>query len=69
VRSAAPSRRKYGQAIGTALGMVPAFKQQGLGYMDPDLVAASAKSVETYMGVKNLPPLPSWPDLFRPSTS
>jgi hypothetical protein len=49
--------------------MVPAFKQQGLGYMDPDLVAASAKSVETYMGVKNLPTLPSWPDLFRPSTS
>jgi NitT/TauT family transport system substrate-binding protein len=48
---------EYGQAIGTALGMVPAFKQHGLGYMDPDLVAVTAKSVETYMGAKDLPPV------------
>ncbi len=48
---------EYGQAIGTALGMVPAFRQHGLGYMDPDLVATTLRSVETYMGVKNAPPL------------
>ena len=48
---------EYGQAIGTALGVVPAVRQHGLGYMDPGLVAASARSVETYMGVKNAPPL------------
>jgi NitT/TauT family transport system substrate-binding protein len=48
---------EYGQAIGTALGVVPAVRQHGVGYMEPDLVAASAKSVETYMGVKNLPAL------------
>jgi NitT/TauT family transport system substrate-binding protein len=48
---------EYGQAIGTALGVVPAVRRHGLGYMEPDLVATAAKSVETYMGVKNLPPL------------
>jgi len=47
---------EYGQAVGTALGMVPAFKNQGLGYMDPELVNTTAETVETYMGVENLPP-------------
>jgi NitT/TauT family transport system substrate-binding protein len=46
---------EYGQGIGTALGLVPAFRQHGLGYMDPDLVATTLRSVETYMGVKNAP--------------
>jgi NitT/TauT family transport system substrate-binding protein len=46
---------EYGQAVSTALGMVDAFRTQGLGYMDPGLVATTAKTVETYMGVKNLP--------------
>jgi NitT/TauT family transport system substrate-binding protein len=35
---------------------VPAVRQHGLGYMDPDLVATTAKTVETYMGVTNAPP-------------
>jgi ABC-type nitrate/sulfonate/bicarbonate transport system substrate-binding protein len=48
---------EYGQGIGTMLGMVPSFKNQGLGYIDPELVKVSAESVKTYMGVKNLPPL------------
>src|SRR5215207_5837046 len=48
---------EYGQAVSTALGVVPAVRQHGLGYMDPDLVATTAKTVETYMGVKNAPPL------------
>jgi NitT/TauT family transport system substrate-binding protein len=47
---------EYGQAVSTALGVVPAVKQNGLGYMDPELVATTAKTVETYMGVKNAPP-------------
>jgi len=47
---------EYGQAVSTALGVVPAVKQHGLGYMDPDLVATTAKTVETYMGVKNAAP-------------
>ena len=47
---------EYGQAVSTALGMVPAVKQYGLGYMDPALVATTAKTVETYMGVKNAAP-------------
>lgn len=47
---------KYGQAVATALGMVPAFKQHGLGYMDPALVAATQKTVETYMGAKPTKP-------------
>ncbi len=46
-----------GQAVSTALGMVPSVKAHGLGYMDPALMADSAKSVQTYMGVKNLPPV------------
>jgi NitT/TauT family transport system substrate-binding protein len=46
---------EYGQAVSTALGMTPAFKNRGLGYQDPDLVAETARSVETYMGATNLP--------------
>jgi NitT/TauT family transport system substrate-binding protein len=46
---------EYGQAVSTALGVVPAVRQHGLGYMDPDLVATTAKTVETYMGAKNVP--------------
>jgi NitT/TauT family transport system substrate-binding protein len=48
---------EYGQAVSTALGVVPAVRQNGLGFMDPDLVATTAKTVETYMGVTNLPPI------------
>lgn len=48
---------EYGQAVGTSLGMVPSFRDSGLGYMDPDLVAVTRQTVETYMGVKNLPPV------------
>src|SRR5262249_14372112 len=47
---------EYGQAVSTALGVVPAVRQHGLGYMDPDLVATTAKTVETYMGATNVPP-------------
>jgi hypothetical protein len=46
---------EYGQAVSTALGVVPPVKKNGLGFMDPELVATTAKTVETYMGVKNLP--------------
>lgn len=46
---------EYGQAVSTALGTVPAFKSDGLGYMAPALVEQTARTVETYMGVKNLP--------------
>jgi hypothetical protein len=46
---------EYGQACGTALGMVPAFKQHGLGYMEPSLVEQTAQSVVTYMGLTTLP--------------
>jgi len=47
---------EYGQAVSTALGVVPAVRQHGVGYMDPELVATTAKTVETYMGVKSVPP-------------
>jgi NitT/TauT family transport system substrate-binding protein len=47
---------EYGQAVSTALGVVPAVRQHGLGYMDPELVATTAKTVETYMAAKNVPP-------------
>jgi NitT/TauT family transport system substrate-binding protein len=46
---------EYGQACATAQGMVPAFKQHGLGYMEPGLVEQTAQSVVTYMGVTTLP--------------
>jgi NitT/TauT family transport system substrate-binding protein len=46
---------EYGQACATALGMIPAFKQHGLGYMEPSLVEQTAQSVVTYMGATTLP--------------
>jgi NitT/TauT family transport system substrate-binding protein len=46
---------EYGQAVSTALGVVPPVKQHGLGYMDPDLVETTLKTVQTYMGVTNAP--------------
>jgi NitT/TauT family transport system substrate-binding protein len=48
---------EYGQAVSTALGVMPSVQQHGLGYMDPDLVATTARTVETYMGVKNSAPM------------
>jgi hypothetical protein len=50
---------EYGQAVSTALGVVPWVRQHGIGYMDPDLVATTAKTVETYMGVQKAPPTES----------
>ena len=50
-----PEGDRVGQAVSTALGTVPAFKSDGLGYMAPALVEQTARTVETYMGVKNLP--------------
>lgn len=47
----------FGQEIGTSLGFVPSFKSGGLGFMDPDLVAATRESVETYMDIKTIPPV------------
>ena len=46
---------EYGQAVSTALGMVPAFRDNGLGFMDPALVATTAATVKSYMGVTSLP--------------
>jgi NitT/TauT family transport system substrate-binding protein len=46
---------EYGQAVSTALGMVPAVKQHGLGYMEPSLVEQTAQTVATYMGATALP--------------
>jgi NitT/TauT family transport system substrate-binding protein len=46
---------EYGQAVSTALGMVPAVRQHGLGYMEPSLVEQTARSVVTYMGATALP--------------
>jgi NitT/TauT family transport system substrate-binding protein len=46
---------EYGQAVSTALGMVPAFRDNGLGFMDSTLVATTANTVTTYMGVTSLP--------------
>ena len=48
---------EYGQAVSTALGLVPSVKANGLGFMDPELVATTARTVATYMGVKTLPPV------------
>jgi NitT/TauT family transport system substrate-binding protein len=47
---------EYGQAVSTALGLVPSVKANGLGFMDPELVATTGRTVATYMGVKTLPP-------------
>ncbi|MEP9355790.1 ABC transporter substrate-binding protein [Xanthobacter sp. KR7-65] len=46
---------EYGQAVSTALGLVPSVKANGLGYMDPALIQATVDTVKTYMDVKNLP--------------
>jgi NitT/TauT family transport system substrate-binding protein len=46
---------EYGQAVSTALGMVESVRKNGVGYMDPDLVAITANTVQTYMGGKDLP--------------
>lgn len=48
---------EYGQAVGTALGAVESFKRNGLGYMDPALIATTVNTVKTYMDAKNLPEL------------
>jgi NitT/TauT family transport system substrate-binding protein len=50
---------EYGQAVSTALGIVSAVKQHGLGYMEPSLVEQTAQSVKTYMGATALPDAPS----------
>jgi NitT/TauT family transport system substrate-binding protein len=53
-----PANRKvieYGQAVGTSLGMVPAFRDHGLGFMDPQLMDVTRRTVQDYMGVKDLP--------------
>jgi NitT/TauT family transport system substrate-binding protein len=50
---------EYGQAVSTALGLVPSVKANGLGYMDPALIKATADTVQTYMGVSSLPPVES----------
>lgn len=47
---------EYGQSVSTSLGLVPGFRESGLGFMTPQLVATTRETVETYMGVKNLPP-------------
>jgi NitT/TauT family transport system substrate-binding protein len=47
---------EYGQAVSTSLGMVPSFRDHGLGFMDPELVKETRQTVQTYMGVKDLPP-------------
>src|SRR6202035_2928208 len=48
---------EYGQAVGTALGAVESFKLNGLGYMDPALIATTVNTVKTYMDAKNVPEL------------
>jgi NitT/TauT family transport system substrate-binding protein len=48
---------EYGQAVSTALGMVEPVRKNGVGYMDPELVAVTANTVQTYMGGKDLPPI------------
>jgi NitT/TauT family transport system substrate-binding protein len=52
-----PANRKileFGQAVGTALGLVPSVAEHGLGYMDPVLVETTRRT--TYMGATGLPP-------------
>lgn len=54
-----PATRKvieFGQDVGTALGLAPSVEKQGLGWMDPALVETTRRTVETYMGAKDLPP-------------
>jgi NitT/TauT family transport system substrate-binding protein len=55
----APATREvlfYGQEVGTSLGFIDAFKQHGLGYIDPALADVTRQSVITYMGIKGVPP-------------
>jgi NitT/TauT family transport system substrate-binding protein len=55
----APATREvlfFGQEAGTSLGFVSAFREHGLGYIDPELAAMTRHSVETYMGIKDVPP-------------
>lgn len=47
---------EYGQSVTTSLGLVPGFRDSGIGFMPPELVATTRNTVEIYMGVKNLPP-------------
>jgi NitT/TauT family transport system substrate-binding protein len=47
---------RYGQAISTALGMTPAFRDRGLGYIEPSLVEETRRSVETFMSSPGIPP-------------
>lgn len=57
-KGGSPANQKvieFGQAVSTAIGLVPSVKQNGLGFMDPELVATTASTVKTYMGVANLP--------------
>lgn len=48
---------EYGQAVSTALGVVDSVKKNGLGYMDPGLMAETAKTVGTYMATTDIPPI------------
>ena len=48
---------EYGQAVSTALGLVEPVKKNGLGFMDPSLMAETVNTVKTYMGVPNVPPV------------
>jgi NitT/TauT family transport system substrate-binding protein len=47
---------EYGQAVSTALGLVESVKKNGLGFMDPSLMAETVNTAKTYMGVANVPP-------------
>src|SRR5258707_13884274 len=40
---------EYGQPVSTALGVVPAARQHGLGAIDPDFRASTPKTVCTHM--------------------
>src|SRR5260370_38862808 len=46
----------YEQEAGTPLGFVPAFKERGLGYIDPNIAEATRPSHEAYMAAINMPP-------------
>jgi NitT/TauT family transport system substrate-binding protein len=47
---------KYGQGVMTAMGLVPAVEQHGLGWMDPAAVRQTRETVIAYMGAQNPPP-------------
>jgi NitT/TauT family transport system substrate-binding protein len=46
---------KHGQGIMTAMGLVPEVEQEGLGYMDRDMVRRTRETVATYMGASQAP--------------